>query len=261
MLSTIAASARVARADLKVIYTPMTWTFGWLGRILAQVIFFAVIGLLLEDDAAVVYLFLGQAVMVAVVEVFMSVASTTWERRAGTLPLLIAAPGPLWPVFFGRSLQWVPSGSATSMVALFVLGPLLGISWQPHSALLAVPVLLATVLSMYLMALALAAVVLRAPRWRNVASNIAHILVMLMCGVTVPASIWPGWVQTLGQLIPLTHGMEIIRALQNGDHGRELGTAAVLLLGAGLLWALSAAALFRLFGEAGRRDGSISFSE
>ena len=42
----------------------------------------------------------------------MSIASTTWERNAGTLPLLIAAPGPLWPVFVGRSVQWLPSGTA-----------------------------------------------------------------------------------------------------------------------------------------------------
>ncbi|WP_120005009.1 ABC transporter permease [Nesterenkonia muleiensis] len=261
MLSTVLAAARVARADLKVIYTPMTWTFGWLGRILAQVIFFAVIGVLLEDPDALVYLFVGQAVMVAVVEVFMSLASTTWERGAGTLPLLIAAPGPLWPVFFGRSLQWIPSGVATSCVALFALGPILGIFWEPGLALLAVPVLLVTVVSMYAMALALAAVVLRAPRWRNVTSNIAHILVMLLCGVTVPAPIWPHWIQMVGQLIPLTHGLEIIRGLQASYLGWDLGTAAVLLVGTGLLWALGAAAAFTLFGEAGRRDGSISFAD
>lgn len=261
MLRTVVASSRVARADLKVIYTPMTWTFGWLGRILAQVIFFAVIGILLEDPDALVYLFIGQAVMVAVIEVFRSVASTTWERRAGTLPLLIAAPGPLWPVFFGRSLQWVPSGAATSMVALFALGPAFGIHWEPAMAICAVPVLLVTVLSMYAMALALAAVVLRVPQWRNVASNIAHILVMLMCGVTVPAVIWPEWVQLMGQLIPLTHGLEIIRALQNGHLGWGLGGPAGLLLATGICWALAAAAAFTLFGEAGRRDGSISFAE
>ncbi|GAA3066686.1 MULTISPECIES: ABC transporter permease [Actinomycetes] len=261
MLDTVIAASRVARADLKAIYTPATWVFGWLGRILAQVIFFALIGVLLEDRAALVYLFLGQAVMVAVVEVFMSIASTTWERRAGTLPLLVAAPRPLWPVFFGRSLQWIPSGAATSSVALFLLGPAFGITWDPVLALVAVPVLLTTVAAMYLMALTLAGVVLRSPRWRNVTSNVSHILVMLMCGVTVPVTIWPGWLQALGQGIPLTHGLQLIRELQAGQLGWDLGFAALLLVATGVGWGLCAAVSFTVFGEAGRRDGSIAFAE
>lgn len=122
----IAASSRVAWADLRTIYTPLTWTVGWLGRIVMQVVFYALIGTLLGDHRTFVFLFVGQAVMACVMEVFMSIASTTWERGAGTLPLLTAAPGSLWPVFVGRSLQWLPSGAATACVALFVVGPFLG---------------------------------------------------------------------------------------------------------------------------------------
>src|SRR5690625_3251743 len=131
----IAAATRTAWADLRTIYTPLTWTVGWLGRIVMQVAFFGLIGLLLDDPAAVVYLFLGQAVMVCVVEVFMSVPSTTWERACGTLSLLVSTPGPVWPVFVGRSVQWLPSGIATASVAMFAVGPFFGLRWTLPAAL------------------------------------------------------------------------------------------------------------------------------
>lgn len=261
MLSVIAAASRVARADMRTLYSPATWTFGWLGRILAQVIFFALIGLLLEDPDAVVFLFIGQAVMVTVVEVFFTVASTTWEKKAGTLPLILASPASLWAVLFGRSLQWVPSGVATASAALFVLGPALGIGWSIGAALLAVPVLILVSLSMYAVALTLAAAALRTPGWRNVLGNVGHLGIMLGCGVVVPVTAWPAGVQLLVQAVPLTHGLEVIRALQTSGPSAELLAPVALLLTTGLGWAAVAAAAFSLFASVGRRDGSIAFSE
>lgn len=261
MLRVIVAASRVARADMRALYTPVTWTFGWLGRILTQVIFFALIGVLLEDPEAMVYLFIGQAVMVAVVEVFMTSASTTWERKAGTLPLILAAPAPLWPVLFGRSLQWIPSGVATSSIALFALGPLFGITWGFGEALLALPVLLTISIAMYPVALTVAAVSLRIPGWRNVLGNIGHLLIMLGCGVVVPVAIWPSTVQVLVQAMPLTHGLDVIRSLQQGAISSAAGESCVLLLVTGLVWMLIAATAISLFGAIGRKDGSIAFSE
>jgi ABC-2 type transport system permease protein len=257
----VGAASRVAWADLRTIYTPVTWTVGWLGRIVMQVVFFALIGLLLDDPDAVLYLFVGQAVMACVVEVFMSVASTTWERWTGTLPLLVSAPGPLWPVFVGRSLQWLPSGVATASVALFVVGPWFGVSWTVPAALAAAGCLVLTGAGMYAVALTLAALVLRGPRWRNVCSNVAHTTVMLLCGVTVPTVIWPGWVQAVGQALPLTHGLGAVRDLQAGQADLAVLTqvGATVLTGVG--WLSLAAAALTVFGEAGRRDGSIDFQE
>src|SRR5699024_4701700 len=189
---------------------------GWLGRIVMQVAFFALIGLLLDDAGAVIYLFIGQAVMASVVEVFMAVPSTTWERSAGTLALLVSAPGPLWPVFVGRSVQLLPRGIATASVALFAVGPLCGVHWTPASAAAAFGGLVLTAVSMYPVALAVATLVLGGPRWRNVGSNVSHVLVMLISGVTVPTLIWPGWVQVVGQGLPITHGLAVIRDVQAG---------------------------------------------
>lgn len=257
----VRAAARVAVADLRTVYTPLTWGVGWLGRIIMQVLFFALIGSLLGDPEAVRYLFVGQAVMACVVEVFMSIPSTTWERMTGTLALLTAAPGPLWPVFVGRSLQWLPSGMTTASIVLFGVGPFFGVRWSLTSALATVLVLGLVAVSMYAVALSLAAVVLRGRRWRNVVSNVSHTTVMLLCGVTVPIAVWPGVLQGVAQVLPLTHGLAAIREVQAGVALAEVApqTGVVVLLGAG--WYAVAIAAFTLFGEVGRRDGSIDFAE
>ncbi|ROR73237.1 ABC transporter permease [Bogoriella caseilytica] len=261
-LTTIRAAGLVAAADMRATHTVFTWSLGWLSRVLVQVVFFAVIGVLLEDAGAVQYLFLGQAVMVLVAELFFAVPSTTWERGSGTLPLLVAAPAALWPVFVGRSLQWLPSGLATSTVALFALGPLFGLTWSLGSGTAAWAVLAVTGMAMYPVALTLAALVLQGPRWRNVVSNVGHTLIMLIAGVTVPTAIWPGWLQAVGQSLPLTHGLQAIRDLEAG----VASTASVLTgtgvtLGLGALWLAAAAGLFTIFAERGRRAGSIAFQE
>ena len=257
----VAAAARGALADLRTIYTPFTWTVGWLGRIIMQVVFFALIGTLLGSREAVVYLFVGQAVIATVTECFMAIPSTTWERRAGTLALLTAAPGPLWPVFVGRSLQWLPSGVATGTVVLLAVGPFFGVIWSLAAALLVPLVLVVVAVSTYAVALTLAAVVLRGPRWRNVVSNVATLVSMLLSGATVPVSTWPSWLEGLAQALPVTHALAAIRILE--EQGAVLAALPpvllALLVGAG--WYVLAALAFTAFGEAGRRDGSIDFAE
>lgn len=259
-LALVVAAGRVAAADLRTIYTPLTWTLGWVGRMLAQVLFFATIGLLLPDGDAVTYLFVGQAVMACVVESFFAVASTTWERGAGTLPLLVASPAPLWPVLVGRSAQWVPSGVATSAIALLGLGPLLGVTWTPGAALVAVGVLVLVSAGSYAFALLLGAAVLRAPRWRNAVGNVGHLVVMLLAGVTVPVSTWPAWCGVVAQALPLTHGLRAVRALQAGaDDGVPVDAALTALTGAG--WLGAAALAFTAVARAGRRDGALTLED
>ena len=84
------------------------------------------------------------------------------ERRQGTLPLLLAAPLPLWPVFVGRSVQWLPTGLLSSSAALFVLGPFFGVTWRPPQALAVFGALVVIGASMYCMALVFGALVLAA---------------------------------------------------------------------------------------------------
>lgn len=258
----VLASTRNAWADFAAIYTPFTWTVGWLGRIVAQVIFFALIGNLLGSQAQVRYLYIGAAVTATAMEALLVVATTTRERYSGTLPLMVASPSRLWPVFLGRSVQWIPSGVATGAVALFVIGPAFGVTFSLGAGLAAFGVLVLVAVTTYGYALALAALVLRFMRLRNWATNLSYTLMMLVCGVTVPVTFWPLWVQVIGQAFPLTHALDAIRHLEAGGAttGQVLADVGLSVV-AGLVWYVIGAASLERLASSGRRDGTIEFAD
>jgi ABC-2 type transport system permease protein len=257
-------SAANAWADMWVMFTPVSWTFGYLSRLLTQVIFFALIGVLLDSPDLVRFLFIGNAVMFMALEAFICVASTTWERRQGTLPLLVAAPGPLWPVFVGRSVQWLPTGLVSSSTALFALGPFFGVTWRLPQALAVFGALVVIGVAMYCMALVFGALVLAAMEMRNMVYNVATYALMAICGVMVPLAFWPDWVGTVANAVPLTHGLAAVRTLAEsptvGPVAGEVVTALFVSLGIGAVWLLVAAVLLERLAMVGRRTGSIEFA-
>jgi ABC-2 type transport system permease protein len=247
-----------------VMFTPASWTFGYLSRLLTQVIFFALIGVLLDSPDLVRFLFIGNAVVFMAFEAFISVATTTWERRQGTLPLLVAAPLPLWPVFVGRSVQWLPTGLLSSSAALFALGPFFGVTWRLTQALAVCAALVVIGVSMYCMALVFGALVLAAMEMRNVVYNVATTAMMMICGVMVPLAFWPDWVGAVANAVPLTHGLTAIRTLAEspsvGPVAREVGTHLLVAVGIGAVWLIAAAVLLERLAALGRRSGSIDFA-
>ncbi len=258
----VLASSRNAWADLAATFTPLTWTLGWLGRIVAQVIFYALIGSLLGSPDRMRYLYIGAAVVATAMETLLVVSTSTRERYSGTLPLLVASPSRLWPVFLGRSVQWLPSGVATATVALFAIGPAFGVRFTLSSGFAAFGVLVLVAITTYGYGLALAALVLRFMRLRNWATNLSYTVMMLICGVTVPLSFWPVWLQGAAQVFPLTHTLHVIRLLEGGTGDSltiltSLGLAVLTSLG----WYGVAAFLLERLATAGRRRGSIEFAE
>lgn len=272
MRELVASPLRVMRystynawVDMWSMYSPLGWAVGWVSRVLMQVMFFAIIGVLLGSPEAVRYLFIGAAVMVTAMEALTSVASTTWERRQGTMPLLVAAPSRLWPVFVGRSIQWVPSGVLTASVALFALGPFFGVTLTPVRAVAVFGCLVVAGVTTYFLAMVLGAVVLTAMSMRNVVSNIAQVLMMLICGVMVPVTFWPEPVQAAAQAVPLTHALAAVRTLTDTPAGAPVAGEALaavgLALAVGAAWLAVAALILERLAAAGRRSGSIEFAD
>ncbi|WP_051479279.1 ABC transporter permease [Arthrobacter sp. H5] len=259
-LNVIRHAAYIAAADFRTVYTPLTWGVGWLGRVIMQVLFFAVIGLLLQDPDAVLYLFVGQAIMMTATETLLSIQSTQWERGTGTLGLLTAAPARLWPVFLGRSLQWMPSGVATASIVLFAIGPFLEVAWSLPAAAAVVVCLICCALGTYGLALFVAALVLRLPEWRNVVANIVQMAHTLFCGVVVPVAFWPTGVQGAAQALPLTHGLAAVRLIEDRQEVPvEVWGLLSLCIALGAGWLMLAVWAFERFGEHGRRTGTIDF--
>ncbi|MFE5867717.1 ABC transporter permease [Streptomyces roseifaciens] len=253
-------SALNAFADLRAIYTWKTWTFGWLGRMLAQVTFFVMLGHLVGGPRQASYLAVGNALMTCAIESLVVIASSSWERRAGTLPLLAAAPAkPVW-VFVGRSIHWPVSGAGTSLVALFALGPAFGLRWSAGQVPVAVCLVLLTALTTYFVGLFLAALVLNADGMRNVVSNGAYLIMMAVCGVQVPVDYWPAWVGRLAECVPLTHLLRALRSLLDGSSLATVGTQAAGGLLVGLLWLGAAHLAFASLLKRSRRAGTLDFT-
>lgn len=250
-----ALAMRTGLGDLRTNYTWWSWTSGWLLRCLMEVAFFGLIGLLLQSPQATFFLLIGRGLFVGVAEVMWVIQSTAWERGSGTLPLLVAAPGRAWPVFAGRSTQWLGSATATSLVSLLILPPLFGFVLTPLQVAAVALVVPVTIAASYGFALPLAALVLRRPSWRNAASNVAHNVMVLVCGALVPVAFWPWPVQWFAQLFPVTHSLRGLRAVLDGDPGDWglLSASLAVAVGLGLAWFLLGAWLLERFAEAARK--------
>ena len=130
---------RAGIADYRAIFTWRSWLLGWMLRVIAQVSFFALIGLRVADERSAFYLLIGNALAVAAQTGVFSLNMTTTERWAGTLPLLVASPTSPVVVFSARGAYLAVDGSLSALGALFIAGPLFGLHLPWPRVLAVVP--------------------------------------------------------------------------------------------------------------------------
>ena len=247
--------------DLRMVYTPTTWAFGWMLRVLCQVVFYSMLGTLLDDPERTRYLLVGAAVFIAVTETMMVSASTTWERLSGTLSLLAAAPAGMVPVLAARSWFWAASGTVSSSIALLALAPLFGLRIGLGTALAVVPLIFATALTTYVLGLCCGSLALRFHGMRNIFSNVTVMTMTALCGVAVPTSFWPKGLQWFAEIFPAKHGLEAVRLLlAGGDAASVLVKVAAAFLAAAV-WAVPTTLSLWWFEANARRTGSIDFGD
>lgn len=253
-------AARSGFSDFGNTYTVWSWAFGLLLRMLTQVAFFTSIGRLLDSQAQVEFLFVGNAVAAAAVGCLTATTATVWERGAGTLPLLVASPTSPLVVLMGRSTFFIANGLAFSVGALLLVPPLFDVEVPVarFPALLALVVLMAV--TTYFLATFLGGLVLRAPSAARTVPQVARLTIMAFCGVSVPRSVFPEVVSRLAGFLPVTHGLDAVRELLGEGRAGVVLTGAGLELMVGAGWLVASLLTFRRLAEAGRRDGSIVFS-
>ena len=246
--------------DFGSTWTIWTWAFGLFLRMMTQVAFFASIGRLLGSDDQVEYLFIGNAVAAAAIGCLTAATATTWERGAGTLPLLVASPTSPLLVLMGRSTFFIANGLAFSLGALVLLPPLFDVSipWARFPAVFALVTL--TAVTSYFAATFLGGLVLNATSARRTVPQVARMVMLAFCGVSVPRSVFPVPVRRIAGLLPVTHGLDAVRGLLANAPAtavfRDIGLE--VLVGAG--WLALSLLTFQRLADAGRRDGSIVFS-
>lgn len=257
-LRVAAKATRVGYEDTRAAYTWRTWLFGWVARSTAQVLFFAAMGLLVGSDEFIPYAFIGNVVAAAALTGLAVGPDTAVERFTGTLPLLVAAPRSLLPVFAGRSAFHLVQGTVEASLIYLILAPFIGFAprwwWLPVG-------LVTVVLGSYGFGLTIAAATINRFRLSNLAFNFAIYSLITIGGVNIPTDSFPGWVQTLARVLPLHHGLLGTRSLLAGGWSGEAAVHLGRELAVGAAWFLVAMVGFRVFSEGGRRNGTFDFAE
>ena len=257
-LRIVRKASRVGFEDVKAQYTWKSWLFGWITRVTAQVLFFAAMGLLVGGPDFVVFAFVGNVCAMAALMPQGAGPDTAWERGLGTLPLLVAAPRSMLPVFSGRSAFYIVQGVVEASFVFAILAPFVGFAghwwWLPVG-------LLALGLGSYGLGLFLASINIRRPRIGNIVFNTVFYTLVAIAGVNVPTEVFPEAVQRAANVLPMHHGILGTRSLLSEglspDAFGQLGLEVLIGIG----WFLLAMAGFRLFAEGGRRDGTIDLVE
>lgn len=257
-LRIVRKASRVGYEDVRAQYTWKSWLFGWMIRVASQILFFAAMGLLVGGPEFILFAFIGNVCAMAALMPQGAGPDTAWERGLGTLPLLVAAPRSMLPVFSGRCAFYVVQGVVEASFVFAVLAPFVGFSgywwWLPVG-------LLALGLGSYGLGLFLASISIRRPRIGNIVFNTVFYTLVAIAGVNVPTAVFPEAVQRAANVLPMHHGILGTRSLlADGPTSYAFGQLGLeVAIGAG--WFLLALVGFWLFSEGGRRDGTIDLDE
>jgi ABC-2 type transport system permease protein len=221
-----------------------------------QVLFFAYLGRYSHVRGDAFYV-VGNAVQVSGMSGVFGVAITVGgERWTQTLAPLLATPANRMALFLGRALPHIVNGFVVSAFG-FAIGRLL-LNFHPAAATvpeLAVVVLLSTA-SCTAFGLVVGAIGLR---WRDVftIANPAYFLMLLFCGVNIPLSALPKWMQVIGSGMPLTHGIEAARRVAAGASLSSVGSLIWKEAVIGACYFAVSYFLLRIFEAEGRRRATL----
>jgi ABC-2 type transport system permease protein len=250
---------RAGIADYRAIFTWRSWVFGWMLRVIAQVSFFALIGLRVADDRSAFYLLVGNALAVAAQVGVFSLNMTTTERWAGTLPLLVASPTSPVVVFASRGSYLAVDGALSALGALFIAGPAFGLPLPWPRILAVVPLTGIVAVASYCFGTFLAGVVFRFREMNSVAVLVGYVGLMTVCGVNVPLDYYPSVLEWISRFLPLTNGLLAIREVFAGAAWSTVIGHGALELAVAAGWMTLALLTFNRLASRGRLDGSLDY--
>ncbi|MFJ9407291.1 hypothetical protein [Streptomyces sp. NPDC101393] len=207
--------------DYRAMFTWRSWLFGWVLRLVSQVLFFASLGRLVGSVHTEQAIALGNAMVLGPLGALGVVSSCVGERRGGTLQFIVISSSSPFLVIASRGLYWVADGFLTSCVVMVLLPWIVGLqmAWTALPLVLALQALIT--LSGYGLALTLAGVSLRWPESRMYLTGGTTIAVLLLAGVNV-ARPTHGLAGLLATVVPAAHGLAAARQAVAG-HGVPVG--------------------------------------
>jgi ABC-2 type transport system permease protein len=178
-------------------------------------------------------------------------------QMMGTLELMLLSPNRLAVLLFSSSI-WAHIQAALTLALYLVTGIVLGMNVGRANIPMAFLSLALSVVAFNALGLLSASVVI-VIKQGNPVSLVLGMASVFLGGVLYPPSVLPDWLRAIGQLLPLTHSLELIRRSVLGGEGLEtlwgpflslaLLTAVLLPLG---LWACGRAV------RLAQTDGSLA---
>jgi ABC-2 type transport system permease protein len=200
---------------------------------------------------------IGNAIQYASIPCLFAMTQTiAGERYQQTLPFILITPAKRLPLFLGRALPVVANGSLVAALALVLGGSIVGVdlpasTWAQVALAAVVSAASCTGLGLVNAACGFLA--------RNTAvfSNIVFGILLVSTGANVPLHELPGWLSTMAQGLPMTHGIEATRRLAGGaglaDVAGLLAAEAVV----GLAYGAAGYALIRALERQSRRHATL----
>ena len=227
-----------------------------LGGPIFQILFFAYVGRFarVQDDE---FFVIGNAVQASSLAGIFGMAMTIGgERWTQTLSPLLATPAHRIPLFLGRALPLILNGILVSAFGFAVGWALLDFELAAGEIPGIALVVIVCSFSCTALGLLTGSIGLRA---RDVffLANLVALILLLFCGANVPLDSLPGWMQTVGSGLPLTHGIEAAREIAAGAAFSDVSDLIATEVAIGIAYALVAYGLFRFFEVESRRRATL----
>ncbi len=221
-----------------------------------QLLFFAALGSYASGRSPA-YFAIGNAVQVsALAGVFGMTMAIANERWFGTLPALLATPANRVALFAGRFLPFLANGLFVSLYAFGVGVVFLGVRLEPSTLGVVALALVVTVFSCNAIGALQGSVSLRL-RDGLFGANLLVMAFLLFCGVNIPVSELPGWMQVISQALPFTHGLEAVRQAADGAGLSQVGGLIAIEFGIGCAYAVIAFFLFSYLERSSRENATL----
>ena len=210
------SGVRASWATYLVELTPTIFIGFRIPRIILQSLFFVYLAKAAGGDSLARFALIGNAIQIAVFMVMLSMEEVIEsEKWNDTFQYLIASPANWFPMMLGKSMSYFGDALIAATVSFSVLIPVLHVNIAFANLLKAVPIILIIISSASALGWAIGAFSLPI-RYGYMICNWAAYAMMIFCGVNIPTSALPPAIQVVGNLLPVTHGLQAVRAIIDG---------------------------------------------
>lgn len=184
--------------------------------------FFGMVAYFTQGTVAMKYSIIGNSVHSIAVNCVMGVAMVIGlERTFGMLPTLLTTPANRILIFNSQILLQIMDGLFSCLICMFYAWMIFDINFSDLSWFSFFSTLVLTSISLSSIGVLVGSVGIIS---NNVVPimNIIYLLLLMLCGVNIPLSDLPTFIRIIADFIPLTYGIDAVRAIINGKHFSSL---------------------------------------